>query len=172
MQLERNIFPQNKKVLVLGLGNDILTDDGIGPKLAVCLGHSLKNYDFACMTASCGGLELLELLRDYNIAVLIDAIKTKNGIPGTVYHFIPEDFRETTHLSSIHDVSFLTALKLGKKLNMKLPACIHIIAIEILEDMEFSTEFSTPLRNRFKDIKKEVRALTEKILQAVVTEKT
>lgn len=172
MQPETNIFTQNKKVLVLGLGNDILTDDGIGPKLADYIDTSVKNYDFACMTASCGGLELLELLRNYDIAILIDAIKTKNGIPGTVYHFIPEDFRETSHLSSIHDVSFLTALSLGKKLNMKLPAWIHIIAIEIVEDMEFSTEFSTPLKNRFKDIKKEVRALTEKILQDVVTEKT
>jgi len=98
----------------------------------------------------------LELIRDYEAVVLIDAIRTRGGIPGDVYLFEPSDFKETLHLSNFHDVDFLTALKLGEQLNMNVPSWIRIIAIEIIEDLVFSNEFTEPLKIRYPDILKEV----------------
>ena len=54
---------------------------------------------------------------DYQKVIIIDAIKTKDGIPGTIYYLTPSNFKETLHISSFHDVSFLTALKVAEKLN-------------------------------------------------------
>jgi hydrogenase maturation protease len=154
----------NKKTLILGLGNDILMDDGIGPRLIRDLAQMIDAPDVQFDTASCGGLEIMEYIQGYKKVVFIDAIRTREGKPGDVYYFVPSDFRETLHLSSLHDVQFLTALKLGKTLDMNLPSDLHIIAIEIIEDMEFSEEFTTVLKEKYPDILERVFTLVKQII--------
>lgn len=156
-------MPAEKKTLILGLGNDILTDDGIGPRLVTDLSSMIIDGDVHFNTACCGGLEIMEYIKGYQQVVFIDAIRTNNGKPGDVYYFKPSDFRETSHLSSLHDITFLTALNLGNTLELDLPADLHIIAVEILEDMEFSNEFTPPLQVRYPDILKEVFKIISRI---------
>jgi hydrogenase maturation protease len=154
----------NKKTLILGLGNDILTDDMIGPRLVCDLAQMIDDPNVQFDTACCGGLEIMEYIKGYEKVVFIDAIRTRDGKPGDVYYFIPSDFRETSHLSSLHDVSFLTALKLGNTLNLGLPDDLHIIAVEIIEDMEFSEEFTPPLKEKYPGILKDVCATVRRII--------
>ncbi|MFA5819629.1 MAG: hydrogenase maturation protease [Bacteroidales bacterium] len=153
-----------KKTLILGLGNDILTDDMIGPRLVCDLAQMIDDPNVLFDTACCGGLEIMEYIKGYEKVVFIDAIRTRDGKPGDVYYFIPSDFRETSHLSSLHDVDFLTALKLGNTLNLGLPADLHIIAVEIIEDMEFSEEFTPPLKERYPGILEEVFAIVKRVI--------
>jgi hydrogenase maturation protease len=154
-----------KQTLIIGLGNDILTDDGIGIKLC----HEMQKYfsadeiDFD--TASLGGLEILELIQGFKNVIFIDAIKTTGGIPGTVYYFTPLDFKETSNLSNLHDVSFLTALEIGKKLNMEIPDSMHIIAVEIVEDLTFSEDFTPEIQEKYPGIIVQVRGLVHKIMK-------
>ena len=102
----------DKKTLILGIGNEILSDDGIGPRLARDLSEIIDEPNVNFETAISGGLEIMEHIRDYEKAILIDAIHTRNGNPGNVYYFTPSDFRETSNLSNLHDVNFITALHL------------------------------------------------------------
>jgi hydrogenase maturation protease len=148
-----------KKILVLGIGNDILTDDGIGPKLLTDLQKEnfSENIDFKKLFL--GGLEIIELIQGYEQVIFIDAVITANGVPGTVYHYTPDDFNETLHLSNLHDANFLTALELGRKMNMKIPSRIDIIAIEILEDRVFSDRFTPEIEKKYPDILKAVTNL-------------
>jgi len=154
-----------KNTLILGIGNDILTDDGIGPKIV----NDLKKEGFPdhvhFQNAFVGGLEILELIRGYEKVIFIDAIITENGLPGTVYHFKPEDFKETLHLSNLHDANFLVALELGKKMGMEVPCQIHIIAIEIVEDRVFSDKFSLDLQKKFPLIFDKVLSLINSFIQ-------
>lgn len=144
--------------LILGIGNEILTDDGIGPKLVHDLSKNFISKDIHFQCACVGGLDIIELLNGYDQAILIDAIRTKNGIPGTVYLFGPDDFKETMHLSNLHDISFLTALALGGKLGIKLPNDIRIIGIEIIEDEVFSNDLTPTLKSCYPEILKEITA--------------
>jgi hydrogenase maturation protease len=154
----------NKKTLIIGLGNNILTDDGIGPRLVCDLAQMINNQNIQFDTASCGGLEIMEYIRGYEKVVFIDSIRSRNGKPGDVYYFIPSDFRETSHLSSLHDINFLTALKLGDSLNMDLPVDLHIIAVEIIEDMEFSEEFTPLLKEKYPAILEDVFTLVKRVI--------
>jgi hydrogenase maturation protease len=153
----------NKKILIMGFGNEILTDDGIGPRLVRDLAQMIDDHNVQFDTACCGGLEIMEYIKGYEKVVFVDAIHTRDGKPGEVYYFIPSDYRETMHLSNLHDINFLTALKLGKSLELDLPADLHIIAVEIIEDMEFSEEFTLPLKERYPGILEEVFALVKQI---------
>ncbi|MCX7954323.1 MAG: hydrogenase maturation protease [Bacteroidales bacterium] len=146
-------------ILVYGIGNEILCDDGIGPKITSELKKSGRFKNVCFETGYLGGLEILDIIQNYKNVIFIDAIKTINGTPGTVYVFKPEDFKETLHLSSIHDISFLTALQLAKKLNLPIPHNVYIIAIEIVEDKIFSETFSPIIQEKFPEIIKNVESI-------------
>lgn len=152
------------KILIHGIGNEILTDDGIGPKLVKRLKGNLSRQDIDFETAFLGGLEVLEYIQGYQTVIFIDAIRTKGGVPGTVYRLSPEDFNKTIHLSSVHDVSFITAVDLGKKLGLDMPQHIHIIAVEIVEDRIFDDNFTPKIQVKYEEIFKEVREITEEII--------
>jgi hydrogenase maturation protease len=154
------------KILIHGIGNEILTDDGIGPSLVKKLKGNLSNKDIDFETAFVGGLELLEYIQGYHTVIFIDAIRTRDGIPGTVYQLSPKNFNTTIHLSSIHDVSFLTSVALGKKLGLDMPRRIYIIAVEIVEDRIFDDNFSPLIQQKYEEIFNKVKELIEKILEA------
>jgi len=67
------------KTLILGMGNPILSDDGIGIWVARALEGELSGGEVTVMETSMAGLNLLELMADYDRAILIDAIKTGKG---------------------------------------------------------------------------------------------
>lgn len=150
--------------LILGLGNDILSDDAIGPKLVKRIKYDLSFPNTEFLIAATGGMEIIEMINGYNHVIIIDSIKTKEGKPGDVYYFKPENFLETLHLSSFHDLSFANALKLAEKLEYKLPLQIDIIAIEIVEDLEFSDQFSPPIQVKYEEIFKKVFLQVSKLL--------
>ncbi|MBU0504843.1 MAG: hydrogenase maturation protease [bacterium] len=163
---------KKNKTLIVGVGNDILSDDGIGIKLVwdleSCFAkasqdrETMQPIDFK--TAALGGLELLELIQGYEHVIFIDAIKTEGGVPGAVYEMTTDDFKETHHLSHVHDVSFLQALELGRRTGMKVASKINIIAIEIVEDLLFSDDFSPEVAAKWPEIKETVLQLVNKYL--------
>ena len=67
---------RENNVLILGIGNDILMDDGIGPKLVNRLKDEVRADHIDYHTMNLGGLEILEYIRDYDEVIIIDAIKT------------------------------------------------------------------------------------------------
>lgn len=153
------------KTIVVGLGNPILTDDGVGVKVAYELEARLeKNYpeDLTITEASVGGLRLMELLEGYDRAIIIDAIQTKNGKqPGKVFTMDLDDLRSispTQHSASAHDTSLVTALDAGKELGMKLPEDITIFAIEVTNILDFN-EHPTP------DVALAIPIVTEMVLE-------
>jgi hydrogenase maturation protease len=138
------------KTILIGLGNPILTDDGVGVKVAYEVEARLGDQRPANLTvteASVGGLELMELLEGYDRAIIVDAIQTQNGHqPGTIFTLDLDDLREispTQHSASVHDTSLVTALEAGKQLGMKLPEEIIIFAVEVTNILDFS-EHPTP----------------------------
>lgn len=155
---------QKANTLILGLGNDILMDDGIGPKLAWEIQKKFIDDNIVYDTAAVGGMELIEMIRDYNHVIIIDAIKTKDGVPGTVYYLTPSSFKETLHISNLHDISFLTALQLAKKIDISITEKIDIIAIEIVEDRTFGSSFTPAIQLKYEEIKKEVFNMVEELI--------
>ena len=146
------IAETNKNILVLGIGNEMLKDDGIGPKLVKKLQNFLPSENIDYMTSLLGGMETIEIMKGYDEVVIIDGIITDDGIPGTVYYMTYPLNMKTLHLSNAHDISFDMSVKLAHKLNIPFPEKIRIIAIEILEDREFGEDLTEPLQERYGEI--------------------
>jgi len=147
------------KTLILGLGNPILRDDGVGIKVAKEIGRRLISSSIEVKEASIAGLDLLELIQGYTKVVLIDSIQVKGRTPGEIIPLDLNDLRPTIRLSSPHDVNFATALELGKKLGLNLPQEIRIYAIQV-EDISTFDENCSP------SIEKAICGIAEKIIKA------
>lgn len=131
------------KTLILGLGNPILRDDGVGVHVARALQKLLAGRDDVVVDeASVGGLRLLDVLAGYDRAILVDAIQTRGGKPGDVYRLPGEQFQGCLHVSSSHDVDLGTALAAGERLGMSLPQEIRIVAIEVENVLDFGEEMT------------------------------
>ena len=139
------------KTLILGLGNPILSDDGVGLRVARALEDRLDWPDITVMETSVAGLDFLDLLAGYDRAIIIDAIQTREGRVGQIYKFEPEAFDATRHVSTPHDVNFATALELGNRLGLPLPQQITIFAIEVANVSSFSEECTTEVMAAIPD---------------------
>jgi len=134
------------KTLVLGIGNTILTDDGVGCRVAQRLEERLKGRpDVTVKQTSLSGLSLLDEVAGYERLVIIDAIQTQGGKPGAIYKLSPDDFK-TGRMAIIHDLGLVSTLELGRKLEMDMPREVVIFAIEAKDMVTFSEGLSPEVK--------------------------
>jgi len=140
--------PQTDKthatILVLGLGNPIMGDDGVGIHVV----RSLKEIapprgDLEFKELSVGGIKLVEEILDYKTVFIVDSIESSTSV-GKINEFSPDKFNTTYHESAPHALNFFTALQFYKKLEpSRIPETIRIFTIDIKSEFTF-TENLTP----------------------------
>ena len=134
------------KTIVIGLGNPILSDDGVGWRVIEHLQSKIENrkseIEFDC--ASLGGLSLMERMIDYDRAILVDSMETGRTPVGSVSVFALEELPNPSlgHSASAHDASLLTALETGRRMGLALPREVQVVAVEAAQVYEFSEELS------------------------------
>ena len=146
------------KILVLGIGNLILSDDGVGIKVAHDVANLLNNPQVTVAETSGAGLSLLDSIVGYDKAIIIDAIQTKKGKAGQIYRMKPEDFSFAKHFSSPHQINLVTALELGKMLHLMMPQEITILAVEAKDITSFSEKCTPEVEQAIPEVVKMVLA--------------
>lgn len=141
------------KTLVVGLGNPILGDDGVGWKVAQAVEAQLSNFqhqaaDIQIDCVALGGLSLMERMVGYERAIVIDAIGSGQHALGEVYHFDLDDLYDPSagHTTAVHDVSLMTALKMGRSMGAELPKHITVVAVESPYTYDFTEELTPPVQ--------------------------
>lgn len=149
------------KTIVLGIGNPILTDDGVSIHIVKRLYKTKLDADIKL--AATGGLGIIEIVAGYDRLILVDAIITGNE-PGTIFELSLDELQThpPVHFASTHDVSFIAALKLGRELMPeKMPSEIIIFAIEVEDITTFGEECTPKVQ---KAIPQVIKLIKEKIL--------
>jgi len=154
------------KTIILGVGNHILGDDGVGVHVANELKTRIHYPDITIEEALTGGMNLLDLLLGYDKAIIIDAVKTETGENGEVKRIPLSDF-STMHSCNPHDVSLTEAIEMAKKMGEKrIPKEIIIIGIMMKQiPCEFGEQLS-------ETIAAAVPAAVEMILAEITKGKT
>jgi hydrogenase maturation protease len=133
------------KTIVIGIGNPILGDDGVGVHVANELKKQLQDPTITIDEAITGGMNLLDLILGYDKAIIIDAVKTENGKKGEVKR-IPLGNFSTMHSCNPHDVSLSEAIEMAKKMGEnRIPKEIIIIGVIM---KEIPCQFGEKLSNR------------------------
>lgn len=119
------------KTLILGIGNSILGDDGVGVHVARELSRKIKDENVDVRDTSVDGLNLLEFIMGYDRLVVIDAIITEDGKVGEIYRLKPEDACRPSHSAiSPHHFNLATTIKIGGKLFPKeMPKEVTVFAV-------------------------------------------
>lgn len=135
--------------LVIGLGNPILGDDGVGWQVAEQVAGLLaaKQPRPAGIAIDClavGGFSLMEHLAGYCRAIIVDAVQLGDKPEGSVQIFDLRDLpnRALGHMSSPHDTTLHNALEVGLQMGVELPGQILVVGIEARNVYDFSEELS------------------------------
>lgn len=142
------------KMLILGLGNPILTDDGVGIEIAQKIGE--ENPDLEVVETSEAGLALLDYIAGYDKLIIIDSIKTAKGIPGELYKLELGDFKAATDLSCSHGVDIASAFKVGEGLGYKMPRYVSIYAVEVKDNSTFGQGCTEEVKERIPFIARQI----------------
>ncbi len=132
------------KTLLVGLGNPILGDDGVGWKVAEEVKSKLP-VDL-CVDVeylSLGGISLMEHLIGYRRAILVDAFALDEPL-GSILILKLADMPNYSayHTTSAHDTSLQNAIAMGKTLGAKLPEEVMVVGIATRRIHEFGVELS------------------------------
>jgi len=135
-----------RPLLLLGLGNDILTDDAVGlfvvrdlrPKLA---GH--PSIDIRETTEM--GLALLDFITGYRTVVIVDSIQTGKAPPGFLHELDASALNQLTGRTP-HFVGVSETLALGRQLGLAMPEQVRIFAIEVEDPFTLGTAMTPALQ--------------------------
>ncbi len=132
-----------RRTLVLGIGSPIMCDDAIGIRvLQEMEKRGVQGVDL--QEACTSGLDLIEIMLDYDRVIIVDAIIKSGHPPGTVMVLDPEAFGDTVHGTNPHEANVATTLELGRTLQPeRFPKEVRFVAVEA-NDVFTVSESMTP----------------------------
>ncbi|MEW6034127.1 MAG: hydrogenase maturation protease [Chloroflexota bacterium] len=142
------------RVVVLGVGNELLKDEGVGVHTARAL--TAEPWASSLEVIESGSaLDALPTGRPISKLVVVDAV-CGGGEPGSVYRFTPEDVElEATRIASLHELNLFDALRLNGLAGIK-PAETVIIGVEP-KDVGWGIELSAEVESRLPEVLRIVR---------------
>jgi hydrogenase maturation protease len=119
--------------LILGIGNTIMGDDGVGIYVVrMVKDRTRSRADLQFKELGASGFKLVEEILGYDEVIIVDSYASTEADTGQIREFSPEDFEDTVHASSPHGANFSTALELYRNLQPdKIPKKIRILTIDI-----------------------------------------
>jgi hydrogenase maturation protease len=133
-------------IVVLGLGNPVLTDDAAGLRVIEELERLLAAQSIPGVTVEASmraGFELIDLLHGYRHALIVDCLDIPYSVPGRVRQLTLESVAGIARLVNVHELSISSAFKLAQQMGIALPEHVEIYAIEA-GDVRTISEGLTP----------------------------
>jgi len=130
------------KTLVLGLGNSIMGDDGVGLRIVQEVRRRLRD----CTTVDveecyAAGPTLLDFIVGYDALVFVDSLVC-DAPRGTVLQPKREQLPDQPATIDAHGMGLLGVLNLGESMGLHVPRKLSIVAVAVEPNMEASEELS------------------------------
>jgi hydrogenase maturation protease len=138
------------RTLVIGVGNLLRTDDGVGIHIINRLSKLHPEID--TFDAAMGSIEILEAMKGYERVVIVDSIETGNE-PGTIYRVNLASGEKPPVLTQSHGTDLLTVLMLGHKLyGDGMPKDIILIAVEAEDTVTIGDKLTKRVQEAMDDV--------------------
>jgi hydrogenase maturation protease len=139
------------QVTILGVGNILFTDEGIGIRVAEHLG---RNYEFppevSLVDGGTLGINLLGVISQADHLIVIDAVRN-GGPPGSLYRLCGDEIpKRVFPKNSLHQVDLLEALTLCSAID-KTPETV-VVGVEPLDIETFGVELTSLVASRIDDL--------------------
>ena len=142
------------KTLILGLGNVLMQDEGVGVKAIEYLQNQDLPDKLKLVDGGTGGFHLLSLIQDYKRVIIIDATIGEED-QEEIRVLKPRYASEFPRTLTSHDIGLKDLMESAELLG-ELPD-IHLIAISIRESPSVGIGISPEMEKRFPDIYEAVK---------------
>lgn len=137
------MIDENPRILVLGIGNILMMDEGVGNRIATDLEANYRfPDDVRVMDAGTMGLGMMHLFRGVEFLLIADAVDGTGHPPGTVVRVSPEDFSPNQVLHSLHDVRFVDVLNAARLIDIMPEADCIGVQVENMSPAELTIGLS------------------------------
>lgn len=134
-----NVLDDNPRVLILGIGNILMRDEGTGNRIAEVLQRDFVfPDDVRVMDAGTMGLGMMHLFRGVEFLLVADAINGSGHPAGTVVRLSPADFAPNQVLHSLHDVRLVDVLNAARLIDIMPDAECIGVQVEDMSPPELS----------------------------------
>ena len=132
------------RTLVLGLGNEILGDDGVGLRAARAVAELVG--DRADLAEACvATVDLLPIMSGYNRVIVVDAYVSDQDPPGTMVRVTPEELPRGFGYRSLHTLPFREMLEFGREVGLPMPREMVIHGLCVADPATFGEAFTEPV---------------------------
>ena len=147
------------RLLLLGLGNDILTDDAVGLHVVRRLQNRLAGHPAIDVRETTEmGLALLDFITGYSAVVIVDSIQTGREAPGFLHEIEAAALTQLTGRTP-HFLGVSETLALGRHLELPMPERVKIFAIEVEDPFTLGTAMGPALEAAFPGIVERIAAV-------------
>lgn len=126
-----------KKTLVLGIGNLLLADEGVGVHVARALIDAGYSAEVTVLDVGTAILDALPAIEEADRIIVVDAVKA-DKIPGTIYRMPFDEFERPECIASMHGFDLSRVLALTRR---SRPPEVLVIGIEPAQ-IEWSLDLS------------------------------
>ncbi|MFC1957165.1 hydrogenase maturation protease [Chloroflexota bacterium] len=137
------------KTMIIGIGNSLLGDDGVGVHIARRLSRLIKDENVDVVDANMGSLNLLDFILGYDKLIIIDAIMTKQNRIGEIYRLGQEKISEPvyTAATSPHHFNLPATIEIGRRLfPSEMPKEVVIYAVGAQDVAQVSEEITDEVK--------------------------
>ena len=153
------------RILVAGIGNVFLGDDGFGVEVVGRLARSQLPAGVHVEDFGIRGMDLAYALDGYDVAVFVDALPRGNA-PGTLYLIEPELDEQQAAIDT-HGMDPVKVLALARQLGEALPRVLVVggtPAAIVTEENELVAQLSEPVRLAVEEAVRMVESLLDELL--------
>lgn len=126
-----------KPLTIIGLGNEFLSDDGVGIRVVEELKKGRFTRPIVFEELAIGGLELLDYLVGFEECMIVDAITSGKEPVGTLFRFVQSLDDEPVKLASSHQIDLGQVLSLARLLGARLPQRVTVYGVEVADITTF-----------------------------------
>ena len=156
--------PTNK-VLLLGLGNEMLTDDAVGLRVVRLLRDEFAHEDRCDVQETQEmGLALLDWIVGYREVILVDSIQTGKTPPGTLHELDAGSLQDLTGRTP-HFLGVGETLALGRQLGLPMPEHVKILAIEVADPFTLGAQMTPAMEQALPTLVQRVRETLRQALR-------
>jgi hydrogenase maturation protease len=162
------MLPKNKydeRILVMGIGNYLMGDEGVGVHLAQRLSKLELPPDVDVVDGGTGGFHLLEYFEKYPQVILVDATLDDNPV-GTIRLIKPRFAADFPKAMSTHDIGLKDMVSALQLLN-KAPE-IHLLVVSIASIQQQSTELTAAIEAIMPSLFEKVTGVIGDIMEKTI----
>lgn len=153
---------RSDRILVLGIGNYLMGDEGVGVHTALRLQSQALPDQVEVVDGGTGGFHLLQYFEDHTTVILVDATLDNNP-PGTIRIIRPRFAKDFPRAMSTHDIGLRDMVNALQLMNKMPNIFLFVVSIESIQQQGIT--LTPPIERALPELLQQIKTLLQQQIQ-------